>query len=117
MVEIINRDTGEMLEVVKKNDAGNLVVTKEACDTIVRYEKQMKELKKQYDTYKRALLEAMEAYGVNKIDTEEFVATYVEATERISLDSKKVEKEYPKVYDECLKISDVKPSVRVKLRG
>lgn len=116
MTEIINKDTGEMLEVIKENESGQLVVTKDACDVIVLYETQMKEIKKQYDTYKRALLEAMEAYGIKKIDTDDFVVTYVEPTERITLDSKRVEKEYPEVYEECMKVSDVKSSVRVKLR-
>ena len=76
----------------------------------------MKDIKKQYDEYKMALLEAMETYGVKKIDTEDFVVSYIAPTERISLDSKKVEAEYPDVYAECLKVSDVKSSVRVRLR-
>lgn len=116
MKDIINMDTGEMIPVIKEKEDGTLVIAKEACDIITAYERQMKEIKRHYDDYKKALLTAMEEHGIKKIDTEDFVVSYVAPTERITLDSKKVEAEYPDVYRECMKISDVKSSVRVKLK-
>ena len=116
MAEIINKETGEMIDIIKENENGKLVIAKEACEIISMYERQMKQIKKEYDAYKAALLEAMETYGVKKIDTDDFVVSYVAPTERVSLDSKKVEAEYPEVYQDCMKVSDVKASVRVRLR-
>ena len=116
MNEIINKDTGEIVDIIKETDDGELVIAKEACEVISNFERQMKAIKKEYDAYKQALLDSMETYGIKKIDTDDFVVSYVAPTERISLDSKKVEAEYPDVYQECLKVSDVKSSVRVKLR-
>ena len=113
---MIDRETGEVFEIIKENADGNLVVAKQACDMISACERQMKQIKKQYDEYKQALLEAMEQYGIRKIDTEDFVVSYIGATERVTLDSKRVEAEYPEVYKECQKVSDVKASVRVRLR-
>ena len=113
---MVDMTTGEVFEIVKANEAGDLVVTKQACDMILAFESQMKEIKKQYGEYKQALLEAMEQYGIKKIDTDDFVVSYVAPTERISLDSKKVEAEYPDVYKECMRVSDVKSSVKVRLR-
>ena len=117
MTEIVNKTTGEFLDIIKEDENGKLAIAKEACEIISMYEREMKTIKKEYDEYKKALLEAMENYGVKKIDTDDFVVSYVAPTERITLDSKKVEAEYPDVYRECMKISDVKSSVRVKLRG
>ena len=116
MNEIINRETGELVEIIKETDDGKLVIAKEACEVISTFERQMKEIKKQYDAYKQALLDAMETHGIKKIDTDDFVVSYVAPTERVSLDAKKVEAEYPDVYRECIKVSDVKSSVRVRLR-
>ena len=116
MAGIINRETGEVFEIIKKNENGDLVVAKQACDMISACERQMKQIKKQYDEYKQALLEAMEQNGITKIDTDDFVVSYVAPTERITLDSKKVEAEHPEVYKACMKVSDVKASVRVRLR-
>ena len=113
---IVDRETGEMIEVIKENEDGKLVIAKEACDIISTFERQMKEIKKQYDEYKGALLSAMETYGVKKIETDDFIVSYTAPTEMITLDSKKVENEYPDVYSECIKVSDVKSSVRVRLR-
>lgn len=116
MNEIINRETGEVIEIIKKNEDGKLVITKEACDLITGAERQKKEFEKQYGAYKDALLEAMQFFNVKKIETGDFVATRRDETERISLDTKKVEAEYPQVYQECMRISTVKASASVRLR-
>lgn len=117
MKEIVNRATGEFIPIIVDKGNGELAVAKEACEVIATFERQMKSIRDQYDEYKRALLEAMEEYEVKKIDTEDFTVTYIAPTERISLDSKKVEKEHPEVYRECMRVSDVRSSVRVKLKG
>lgn len=114
MSELINRETGEMFEIIKANDDG-LYVTQDAIDIIVSYETAMKKIKDEYDEYKKALMEAMKAWGVEKIKTDYFTASYRAPSERISLDTKKVEKKYPKVYDDCLKVSDVSESVSVRM--
>ena len=113
---MIDKETGEIFEIIKENDDGDLVVAKQACDMITACERQMKQIKKQYAEYKQALLEAMEEYGIEKIDTDDFVVSYVKETERVSLDQKKLEKEYPKAYYDCQRVSDVKANVRVRLK-
>ena len=105
-----------MNDIIMKREDGSLAVKKQACEMIEGFERQMKEIKKQYDEYKAALKEAMEGYGVEKIDTDSFSVNYIGAHERLSLDSKAVEAKYPDVYQECMKKSDVKPSVRVRLK-
>ena len=55
-------------------------------------------------------------HGIKKIDTNDFVVSYIEATERVSLDSKRVAEEFPEAYRACQRVSDVKASVRVRLK-
>lgn len=116
MNEIINRETGEVFEIIKEGDDGKLVITNEARELITAAERHKKEFDKHYKAYKASLLDAMKMFNIKKIDTEDFVATRKDETERISLDTKKVEAEYPDVYQECMQISDVKASVSVRLR-
>lgn len=104
----------EIIAVDKKT--GEIYVTKETMEIIRNYEVRKKELDEEYKQYKKALLDAMEEYGVEKVDSEDLLVTYVGETERVSVDSKKLEKEFPEVYAQCLKVSTVKPSVRVKIR-
>ena len=114
--KIVDQETGEVYEIIVQKDDGSLAVAKQACDMIEGFEREMKEIKKQYEAYKQALKDAMEEYGIEKIDTPNFLVSYVGPHERISLDSKAVEAKYPDVYRECMKVSDVKSSVRVRLR-
>lgn len=115
---IVDQRTGEVFEIIKQNEDGKLVVAKEACDFIVNAEKQMKQIKEAYAEYKEALRQAMEEHGVEKIKTDDFTVSYVAGTERVSLDTKAVEQKYPEVYydPDCQKVSDVKASVRVRLK-
>ena len=51
-----------------------------------------------------------------QIDIGELLISYVPATDRESLDTKLLKKECPDVYNEYVKISEVKSSVRVNVR-
>jgi len=115
---LVDQRTGQVLDIIKQNEDGKLVVAKEACDFILNAEQQMKQIKEAYADYKEALKQAMEEYGVEKIQTDDFTVSYVKATERVSLDVKQVEKKYPEVScdPDCLKVTDVKASVRVRLK-
>lgn len=112
---IYDGTTGEILEIVEKTPDG-LIVSPDAIAFITQAEQRMKEIKTQYDEYKAALLEAMERYGIDKIDTDNFTASYVAPHMATRVDSKRLASEYPEVYDDVTKASYVKGSVRVRLR-
>ena len=84
---------------------------------IAEFERQVKELKAKEDELKKAILEEMESKGLIKIDTDELVITYVAPTERETLDTKTLRDELPDIYDAYVKISPVKSSIRIKLKG
>ena len=58
----------------------------------------------------------MEQNGVVKIDTDEVLINYVASSNRETFDSKAFKDDFPDLYDNYVKISAVKPSVRIKVK-
>lgn len=83
---------------------------------IANFERKMKEIKEAEDALKAAILEEMESKGILSIKTEEMTISYIAESEREGLDSKKLKEEKPDLYDEYVKFSPVKSSIRIKLR-
>ena len=59
----------------------------------------------------------MEAHGVKKWDNDVMTVTYTAPTTRTSIDSSKLKKELPDVFSKYSKTSNVKSSIRIKLKG
>ena len=78
-------------------------------------ERRIKELKEQYDQFKADLLEFMEQNGFVKLEAENLKISYVAESERESFDSKQFKADMPKLYDEYVKFTKVKPSIRIKV--
>lgn len=76
----------------------------------------LKSLKDQEAEIKKALYEAMEKNGIVKIDTDEMAISYIYPTTRETLDSKLLKEELPDIYDSYVKITNVKGSVRIKIK-
>lgn len=97
-------------------DGEEMVLAQEVVDYIYNTEVQMKEIKSKYDEYKQALLEAMDEYGIKKISNEKFTISNIAPHLTTRVDSKKLQTEYPEIYDECSKASLVKSSIKIKLK-
>ena len=78
---------------------------------------QAKSIKEQQERLKEDLLNAMETHGVKKWDNEVMTVTYTAPTTRTSIDSSKLKKELPDVFSKYSKTSNVKSSIRIKLKG
>ena len=87
----------------------------QTIEYITAVETQMKALKDQYDQFKSDLLSAMEQYGIVKFESENVRINYVAETTRETFDSKQFKADMPDLYDEYVKFSKVKPSVRIKV--
>lgn len=70
-------------------------------------------------TIREQMLNLFEKQGIKSWEspTGKVKVTYVESSERLSVDSAKLKKDYPQVFSECQKLSKVKAQLRVKLRG
>ena len=113
---IINEKTGEVVEIITKDKDGQLAVAPGVVQEMASMERQKKDLEKRFATYRDALRDAMAEYGVEKITTDEFTATYVGEHEQVRLDGKLVKEYYPRIYEECTKVVPVKASVKVRLK-
>ena len=58
----------------------------------------------------------MEQYNVKKFENDSVKFVYVEPTTRTSVDSTKLKKEQPEIYEKYLKTSNVSASVRITVK-
>ncbi|MBE6089865.1 MAG: hypothetical protein E7206_17890 [Clostridium beijerinckii] len=84
--------------------------------TLGELEIQAKNIEEQQKKLKEDLLQAMETHGVKKWDNEIMTITYTEPTARTSVDSKRLKEELPDVFSKYSKTSNVKSSIRIKLK-
>ena len=94
----------------------NALLDPETSSMIAEYERKMRALKEQEEELKNAIKAEMEEKGIIKIETDDVVISYIASTDRETFDSKALKKDNPDLYDEYVKMSPVKASIRIKLR-
>lgn len=99
-----------------QGEDGQMILSPDAAEDIYDMEMEMKKIKKIYDKYKKAILAGMEAYGLKKFESDDLLVTYVEPTERYSIDTNKLWDEYKDIAFKCEKCSPVKASIRITVR-
>jgi hypothetical protein len=103
------------MELIKIENKTALLAP-ETAEKIVRFETAMKRLKEQEDELKQAILAEMEAKNIIKLDTDELVINYIASTDRETFDSKAFRSEHADLYDQYVKLTQVKASIRVKVK-
>lgn len=93
-----------------------IALSDEAITNIVALETALETLKKKETELKKALLAEMEEKRITKIDCEGLSVTYKSSYDRETFDSKKFKAEKPDLYDEYVRISQVSPSVLLKVK-
>lgn len=66
---------------------------------------------------KEKILATMEENGEKKFENEFISITYVAPTTRTTVDSKKLKDEQPQIFEQYSKVSNVKSSVRIKVKN
>lgn len=105
-------------------DINNLIVKKEdnyqLADAIVSelklIDEQEKRLKETKEKIREILLKEMEEKNILKLDNENISITYIAPAERETFDSKRFREDNPDLYDEYVKFSPVKSSIRIKVK-
>lgn len=92
------------------------LLSPETSAKIADLERMMQSIKKGYDELKANILKEMEANNVVKLDTEDVLISYVAPSDRETFDTKAFRKDNPDAYDEYVRITPVKSSIRIKLR-
>lgn len=92
------------------------VLDPEVSKQIADFERQIKIIKEQEDNLKQAILEEMETNQIIKLDTPDILISYVASTDRETFDSKTFKADHQDLYDEYVKMSPVKASIRIKVK-
>lgn len=104
-----------MNELITITD-GVALLNAETSAKIAEFERKMKEIKEAEDALKQSILDEMSKKNILKIETEEMTISYIAPSDRETFDSKRFRAEHADLFDEYVKLSPVKASVRLKLK-
>lgn len=107
----------ELVAKLEKNMNAIAKVNKEIEKAVGAQMQKLETLKQQDQNMRQAILEAMEANDIDKFDGDLITITRVKATKRTTFDSKKFAEAMPKTYAKFLRTSDVKASIRLKVKA
>lgn len=94
----------------------NGVLEPKTAQKLAELERTIKEMVEAEKELKQAILEAMERENIIKLEDENVSISYIAPFDRESFDSKAFRKDYPDIFDEYVRMTQVKPSVRIKLK-
>lgn len=113
--EIVDNDTNELMNDIVKAEVGALI-TDDVVDMIEKYMM----AKAAYDNWVAQhddqIMNVMKEAGVKTIKTDYVTLSYVAPSVRKSVDTKKLKDEHPDIYEACLKETQVKESLRIKMK-
>ena len=89
----------------------------ELMEEIKVKENELKLMKEKVDKVNEILYGTMEKEGVKTVDRGNLKITYVAPSSRTSVDSKKLEKEEPEIYNKYVKTTTVAGSIKITLMG
>ena len=87
-----------------------------ASKQIAKFEQAIKELKEKEEELKQAILNEMENKNILKVETDYLVINYIAPFDREDLDKKRFREDHQDIYDEYVKMTPVKSSIRIKLK-
>lgn len=118
-----NQEIFMEVNVLQENETSLTSVAKDLMpkDFVKKY-KQMKkleaEIKTMEDAFKEQLIQVFESIPcieTNTVALDGLKFTYVSSSTRNTVDSKKLQEEYPEIYKKVLKTSNVKSSIRTSI--
>lgn len=106
------------MELIKREN-GITILDAGVSEKIAEFERKLKAIKEQEEELKKAILSEMQSKGIIKLDDEVngLSITYVSETMRETFDTKAFRSALPNVYDAYVKLSPVKASIRIKVKG
>lgn len=126
VVEVPRKPVSEVIRLIEADKAGQQYVPSVAASTeitiandvvqeVIRIERELKELKDKQTELREGLLKQMQDHNIKSFKTDGLSLTRKLATTKTSLDSKMLQEKYPEIYNECLKTSEVKESLLIKI--
>lgn len=126
VVEVPRKPVSEVIRLIEADKTGQQYVPSVASTTeitiandvvqeVIRIERELKELKDKQTELREGLLKQMQDHNIKSFKTDGLSLTRKLATTKTSLDSKMLQEKYPEIYNECLKTSEVKESLLIKI--
>lgn len=107
----------DLLKIYTNNEIEIAKIEKEISNAIANLQIKQKELQNKNEEIKEQIKLSMENNDVKKYENDIISITYVAPTTRVTVDSKMLKEKYENIYNECSKISDVKSSIRIKVKN
>lgn len=103
------------MELIKlENDVA--LLDADVQQTIINMELAIKDLKEREEELKRTILNEMEEKNIIKVESDNLLINYIASTDRETFNTKVFREEQPDLYDEYVKLTPVKPSIRIKVK-
>ena len=106
----------ELLKKYATNEAEIEKLEAEMTNAICQLKNTQSALKEANENIKQQIMASMENNEVKKYENDYISITYVAPTKKRILDTAKLKKEHLDIYEQCLKSSDVKASLRIKVK-
>ena len=105
------------MEEIVKYENEELIVADKVIDDMKQLEAIKVQLEIKQKELKQALLDAMKKYNISSWQTADgtIKAVYRSATTRKNIDTARIKKEMPNIYEKYLKATDVKESVALTI--
>lgn len=105
-----------LLKEYQLNEVSLLNIEEEISKIIGNLLEKQKEIQLKNDEIKEQIKISMEEQEIKKFENDFISITYIAPTTRNTIDSSKLKTKYEDVYNDCIKISNVKSSVRIKIK-
>lgn len=103
------------MELIKlENDVA--LLDADVQQTIINMELAIKDLKEREEELKRTILNEMEEKHIIKVESDALLINYIASTDRETFNTKVFREEQPEMYDDYVKLTPVKPSIRIKVK-
>ena len=102
---------------LKGIDNGSLEELEEAERIILRMNESLKQAEQNAKAIREAIMKAMAENGVKTFENERMKITYVEPSQRSTIDSARLKKEFPEIAKQCEKTTTTKASLRITIKG
>lgn len=99
-----------------KYENGTALLDARIASQIAQFERDVQAIKAKEDALKKAIEKEMRENGLLKVESDELTITYVAPSYRETFDKDEFKKNHSDMYDDYLRISPVKASVRVKVK-
>jgi predicted phage-related endonuclease len=106
----------DLLQLYSNNELQIAEVEKQISLAVADLQNKQQELTSKNEEIKEQIKKAMEEKDIKKFENDYIAITYVAPTTRNTVDSAKLKEKFADVYNQCLKTSDVKSSVRIKVK-